>query len=154
MSDLDWQVAILIDLYRIVHRELREELVNLPEEALNWRPGPSTNSPGTLVAHMLSSEIEMWQSLLELPNERDRAAEFAAHHYSTQELTRYLDAADAALAQIAPRVTVLDLQALRTRPDKPAPQPGLFWLVRNYGHAREHLAHLQFTRQLYFQLKV
>ena len=30
-----------------------------------------------------------------------------------------------------------------------APRTGLFWLLNSYGHAREHLAQLQLTEQLF-----
>jgi len=41
------------------------------------------------------------------------------------------------------------LRALIPRPNKPIPQSGFFWLMRNYGHLREHLAQIQLTKQLY-----
>ena len=31
------------------------------------------------------------------------------------------------------------------------PQIGLHWLLNNYGHAREHIGHLELTAQLYKQ---
>jgi hypothetical protein len=60
-----------------------------------------------------------------------------------------LDAADTDLETLGSRVTEQDLQTMRTRPGKPSAQPGWLWLVRNYRHVREHLAHLQLTKQLY-----
>ncbi len=61
MGEMDLLMTTLIDLYRSVHRQLREEIDDLEEEALNWTLGPNTNSIGTLVVHLLSSETEMWQ---------------------------------------------------------------------------------------------
>jgi hypothetical protein len=37
---------------------------------------------------------------------------------------------------------------MRPRGDRP-PKLGLEWLVSNYGHAREHLAQIELTKQLY-----
>ena len=37
---------------------------------------------------------------------------------------------------------------MRPRGDNP-PRPGIEWLITNYGHAREHLAQIQLTKQLY-----
>ena len=45
-------------------------------------------------------------------------------------------------------VAGLYLSADRPRGDRP-PQPGLVWLLTNYGHAREHLAQMELTKQLY-----
>ena len=36
----------------------------------------------------------------------------------------------------------------RPRGDRP-PRAGLVWLFENYGHAREHLAQMELTKQLY-----
>jgi hypothetical protein len=47
-------------------------------------------------------------------------------------------------------MTADDLAAIRPRGDRP-PQTGLYWLLSNYGHAREHLAHIQLTKQIYAQ---
>ena len=44
--------------------------------------------------------------------------------------------------------TADDLAAERMRGER-QPQTGLHWLLTNYGHAREHLAHIQLTKQLY-----
>ena len=149
MSDTHQLVTIIIDLYRNVHQQLREEIADLKNEALHWTPGPQTNSICTLMVHLLGSEAEMLRSVLGLPSSRSRDAEFATQGYSYEDLLRLLDAADADLQHLGPRIREQDLQAMRTRPDKPSPQPGWFWLVSNYGHAREHLAQLQLTRQLY-----
>jgi hypothetical protein len=45
-------------------------------------------------------------------------------------------------------MTAADLDEMRPRGDRP-PKAGLEWLLSNYGHAREHLAQIQLTSQLY-----
>lgn len=149
VSNSNQLVTIVIDLYRSVHQHIREELAGLGDGALHWTPGPQTNSICTLVVHLLGSEAEMLRSVLGLPHDRQRDAEFARQNLSREDLLRLLDAADSDLQSLGSRVTEQDLQTLRMRPGKPLPQPGWFWLVRNYGHVREHLAHLQLTKQLY-----
>ena len=45
-----------------------------------------------------------------------------------------------------------DLATRRVRPSavrNRTPRTGMFWLVNSYGHAREHLAQLQLTKQLF-----
>jgi len=65
---------------------------------------------------------------------------------------RRIDATDRLLRELGPQITDDDLAALRVRPsavrDK-GPRTGLYWLVHNYGHAREHVAQLQLTKQLF-----
>jgi hypothetical protein len=45
-------------------------------------------------------------------------------------------------------LTAAGLTEMRPRGDRP-PKPGLEWLLSNYGHAREHLAQIQLTKQLF-----
>jgi hypothetical protein len=56
--------------------------------------------------------------------------------------------ADRELDEQLSAVTAADLTEPRPRGDRP-PRPGLDWLVSNYGHAREHLAQIELTKQLY-----
>src|SRR4051794_41180873 len=149
MADSDALVKTVLELYQIVHQQLREEIADLDPAALNWTPRPETNSIGTLITHLCSSEIEMMHSVRDLPYDRDRAAEFVGTAYDGDTLLQRIDAAEATLERVGRDITADDLVALHARPDKDAPETGLFWLLRNYGHAREHLGQLQLTRQLY-----
>lgn len=142
-------VHTIVALYHGVHQELRNELQDVDGEAIDWIPGPETNSISTLVVHLLESEAEMLRSVRGLPSGRDRSAEFATHSTTLGELLHRIDAADADLDLLGGGIGPQDLRAWRERPNKSMPQPGIFWLLRNYGHAREHLAHLQLTKQLY-----
>jgi hypothetical protein len=149
MSDSDQYVQDIIELHRAVHRQLREEITDLDSEVLNWTPGPETSSIGTIVTHALGAEAEMLRNVLQIPTNRDRDAEFAAQTHQLDTLLRLIDAADDDWQQLAPGIGEDELRTLRPRPNKPVPQSGLFWLVRNYGHIREHLAQLQLTKQLH-----
>jgi hypothetical protein len=147
LSDL--LVRTIVALYHRLHQELRDELQDVDALALQWAPGPDTNSMSTLVVHLLASEAEMLRSVRGHVAERDRSAEFVGHPTTRDELLGLIDAAEGVLDYVGAGIRTEDLQALRARPNKPAPHTGLFWLLRNYGHAREHLAHLQLTKQLY-----
>ncbi len=149
MTDAELLVTCIVELYHAVHNELRKEIGALSDEALNWPPGSEMNSIATLVVHLLASEAEMLQSVRGFPAPRERDAEFAQRRYARDELLDRLSAADAELDQSGGGITATDLQAERSRPNKPAPATGMFWLLRNYGHAREHLAHIQLTRQVF-----
>lgn len=149
MSAADLLMTTIVDLFHAIHGQLREEIVGLEAEALNWTPGPDTNSIGTLVVHLLGTEEEVFRSIRGLPSDRVRDAEFATRSYTRDDLLQRIQAADGRLDELAGGIRVDDLQALRTRPVRPDAAPGMFWLLRGYGHAREHLAHLQLTKQLY-----
>lgn len=149
MPDPDPALADILALHSDVHRQLREAVAELDDAALNWTPGPDTSAIGTIVVHALGAEAEMLRNLLTIPTDRDRASEFVPQVYTREPLLARLDAAAADWEQLAARLQPADLQTRRARPNKPTPQSGLFWLVRNYGHLREHLAQIQITGQLY-----
>ena len=146
---MDQTAATVANLFRAVHALVRDTIKDLDADALNWTPpAPDTNSSATLVVHTLGSEAEVLRTVRNTPGDRDRDAEFLTHAPNAADLLQRLDAADAYLDDLTSGITADDLAATRSRGDRP-PQTGLYWLVSNYGHAREHLAHLQLTRQLY-----
>jgi hypothetical protein len=149
MSDMDPFVRDIIDLHRMVHDRLREEIADLDGPALNWTPGPDTSAIGTIIVHALGAEAEMLRNLLDIPTSRDRDSEFTIPTHTQAALETRLAAADADWADLAPRLDATALRTVRPRPNKPDPQSGLFWLMRNYGHMREHLAQIGLTKQLY-----
>jgi uncharacterized damage-inducible protein DinB len=147
---MDPVVAKIAEQFRVVHGHLRDEVRDLSVEELNWKPGPETNSIAALIVHTLGSEAEVLRVAAKVPGERDRPAEFRATADSAADLIRELDQADSYLEAMVPRITAENLAEELPRGDRP-PETGLHWLVTNYGHAREHLAHIQLTKQLYAQ---
>ena len=145
---MDPVVAKIAEQFQVVHGLLRDEVRDLSVEELNWKPAPETNSIAVLVVHTLGSEAEVLRVAANVPGERDRPAEFRVTANNAEELLREIDQADAYIEAIAPRITAEDLAAERPRGDRP-PETGLHWLLTNYGHAREHLGHIQLTKQLY-----
>jgi hypothetical protein len=143
-------VSTVAGLFRDVHAGLRETVRGLDAEALNWSPtDEETNSLAALVIHTIGSEQEVLRTVRAVAGERDRAAEFRATASDAEELVARLDDADRYLDELAAGITPDDLVAVRPRGTNREPQSGLYWLISNYGHAREHLAHAQLTRQLY-----
>ena len=143
-------VETVRDLFLAVHADLRDEVRGLDAAALNWTPAPDTNSIAALVVHTLGSEAEVLRTVRALSGERDRDAEFRRRADTADELIQLLDGGDAYLREMTSGITADDLAASRPRGDRP-PQTGRYWLISNYGHAREHLAHIQLTKQLYAQ---
>lgn len=130
-----------------LHEKLRGEVRGLDYGTLNWRPLPKANSVAVLVTHLVGSELEMIRSVRSIPSQRDRDAEFQADSDADQ-LLQMIDAADREMEEQIAALTQADLIELRPRGDRP-PRPGIFWLATNYGHAREHLAQIELTKQLY-----
>jgi len=134
-------------LFHEMHKGIREQVEGVDREALNWKPHPDANSVVVLVAHTLGSEREMIRAVRSLSTERDRTAEFKAEA-GAADLLAMLDSADRELDEHVGALTAADLIEMRPRGDRP-PKPGLEWLLSNYGHAREHLAQIELTKQLY-----
>jgi hypothetical protein len=134
-------------LYHSVHQLMRDHVRGMDRGTLNWKPLPLANSIAVLVVHTLGSEREVIHAVRSLTTERDRPGEFKAE-VEAEELLALLDQADRELDEQLGALTAGDLTELRPRGDRP-PRPGLDWLVSNYGHAREHLAQLELTKQLY-----
>jgi hypothetical protein len=134
-------------LFHEVHQGIREQVDGANRDALNWKPHPDANSVAVLVVHTLGSEREMIRAVRLLSTERDRPAEFKAEA-DAAELIALLDRSDRELDEHIGALTAADLTEMRPRGDRP-PKPGQEWLLSNYGHAREHLAQIQLTKQLY-----
>ena len=134
-------------LYAELHENLRVQVRGLDEGTLNWRPLPKANSVAVLVTHTLGSELEMMRSVRLVPAQRDRDSEFRAEA-GAERLLEMIDAADREMAELIAAATEADLTELRPRGDRP-PRPGMEWMIANYGHAREHLAQIELTKQLY-----
>src|SRR6266568_4835356 len=134
-------------LYREIHDKLRKQVRGLDHGTLNWRPLPKANSIAVLVTHSLGSEREMLRSVRLVATERDRESEFRVEA-EAEELLALLDQADQEVDELLGGLTTEDLTENRPRGEN-EPRPGLYWLISNYGHAREHLAQIELTKQLY-----
>jgi hypothetical protein len=134
-------------LYRDMHENLRKQVRGQDDGTLNWRPLPKANSLAVLVTHIQGSELEMMRAVRSMPTDRDRDAEFRAEA-GAERLLEMIDAADHEMGELIAQLTSADMTELRPRGDRP-PRPGIEWIVSNYGHAREHLAQIELTKQLY-----
>ncbi len=134
-------------LFHSVHEQMREHVRGMDHGTLNWKPLPLANSIAVLLVHTLGSEREMIRAVRSVTTERDRTAEFRAEA-DAADLVVLLDQADRELDEHLSALTAADLTEMRPRGDRP-PRPGLEWLLSNYGHAREHLAQVELTKQLY-----
>lgn len=141
-------VETIVEGFRDVHAKLRDAVRGLDAAALNWVPAAEANPIAVLVVHTIGSEQQVLRTVRSISGDRDRDAEFRATAESADDLIAQLDAADTFLDEVGSSITSEDLIAVRPRGDMP-PQSGLNWLVTNYGHAREHLAHIDLTKQFY-----
>jgi hypothetical protein len=143
--------STLLRLFEQLHAQVRDEIGGLDDVGLNWCPGPGANSIGTIVTHMLGSEAETLRCVAGVPCVRDRDDEFSPRRRSVSEVLGELQAADDLITELESEIGRHRLRrcvSLPTLPDDER-RSGLTWLAGNYGHAREHVGHIQLTKQLF-----
>lgn len=135
------------------HQDLRQAIDGLDAAALNWTPGPETNSIAVLVAHSLGAEHSLITTALGDPVDRDREAEFRTQAGSLADLTAIIDQVDGVVPGLIDRLTAEDLSAERSRPNDRLgrTKPGIWWLLHAAEHSREHMGQILLTRQMYEQ---
>jgi len=129
--------------------EFRTLVAGLPDDALNWRPGPETNSLAILVAHTWGSAQEHTARASGTEIERDRDAEFRVV-LNEAECIALLDAACPRIAQFVAAIDpttygeghVDDAGESYTVADS---------LIHALEHTQEHLGQAYLTRQLWEQ---
>jgi hypothetical protein len=142
--------ADVLVLFGSLHEDIRHEIHGVDDDGLNWSAGPGFNSIATLVTHVVGSEAETLRCVAGLPCARQRLAEFRSEPRTMSDTLDELARADALVAEVGPLIDAARLAAeisLPTLSDRDR-RPGLLWLIGNYGHAREHLGHIQVTKQL------
>jgi hypothetical protein len=147
-SDVASTVLVLLGQ---LHDQVRAELDGLDDAGLHWSPGPGTNSIATIVTHLVGSEAETLRCVAGVPNLRRRDDEFRPRPARAADVLGQLAGADALIGDLRPALgphRLRTLMALPTLPDAER-RSGLTWLVGSYGHGREHVGHIQLTRQLY-----
>lgn len=141
-----------LELFEDVVRAFVETFDDLPDEALDWVPGPDMNSLTVLVVHVCGS-ARFWVGDIGLgePSNRDRAAEFVARGLSKGELNARLTAVLDYLRGAFERLSVADFATVRTIPGRTQPRTVAWTVLHALEHTALHLGHAQITRQLWQQ---
>jgi uncharacterized damage-inducible protein DinB len=135
-----------------LHTNIEQSINDLPQEALDWKPGATMNSISVLIVHLTGAE-RYWIGDVAVgdPSGRDRAAEFRVSGISTQTLQQRLVISSAYAQRVIARLTLEDLEQ-----DCVSPRDGrkftVAWaLLHALEHTAIHLGHIQITRQLWEQ---
>lgn len=141
-----WSTLQIAWGFKDAHDRFRAAVADLDAERLNATLGPETNSIAVLVTHALGAERQVLTMLADRPEERDRDAEFRQRVESPAPLLEALARADALVDEIVPALGQRQLEQPFFRNE--LTMSGARWLVRAFGHVREHSAHAELTRQL------
>jgi hypothetical protein len=147
----DGASSTVLALFCQVHQQLRDELDDLDDHALNWVPMPGANSIATIITHLVGSEAEALRCVAGVTCERDRDVEFLGLGLRRADVFRLLEEADKLVAELEPRIDTGRLIAEVPLPTCPREEvrTGLTWLIGTYGHSREHVGQIQITTQLH-----
>ena len=143
--------GVVLALFHQIHRQLRDEIEDLDADALNWEPTEGANSISTIITHLVGSEAETLRCVAGWSSERNRDAEFVGKRLTVREVRGIVDEADDLITEVGPHIDIERLRSVFALPTLPRQElrSGLTWLVGNYGHAQQHVGHIQLTRQLY-----
>jgi uncharacterized damage-inducible protein DinB len=135
-----------------LHEEIATAIDPLPQEALDWSPGPEMNSIGVLVVHLAGAE-RYWIGDVACgdPSGRVREAEFRAHGLDSPALKKILDGGLTYTSGALEKLTLQDLEARRFAPRDNASFSVAWALLHALEHTAIHLGQIQLTRQLWDQ---
>ena len=131
-----------------LHNDMLDAMKDLPPAALDWSPAADINSINVLVVHTTGAERFWIGEVLggDLAH-RDRDAEFKVHGLEKAMLVQRLNDSLAYVRSTLENLTVDDLAALRTRPDR---DRSVAWILGHVlKHTATHSGHIQLMRQLW-----
>ena len=135
-----------------LHTDFKAALLGLPQEALDWEPGPETNSLAILAVHTAGSE-RFWigDVVAEEPSNRDRDSEFLSRGLDARSLATRLDTSLEYIRKVLADLNLSHLEQIRTPPYRDSTLTCGWALMHTLEHTAQHTAHAQLTRQLWDQ---
>lgn len=135
-----------------LHHDLAAAIEGLPVEALDWTPGPDTNSLAVLLAHTAGSE-RYWIGEVagEDPANRLRAQEFETHGRTAEELAELLERALAHSRMVLSSLSLDNLAEAHVAALQGRSVTVAWALLHALEHTAVHLGHAQVSRQVWEQ---
>jgi uncharacterized damage-inducible protein DinB len=141
-----------LGLLHEMHTEIEKSLSGLPAEALDWTPGPETNSLTVLVVHLTGAE-RYWVGDVAMsdPSSRVRAAEFKTGGLTTEALVARLRESEGYIRDAMGKLSPADLEAQRKHPYDGRQLSVAWCLLHVLVHTATHMGHIELTSQLWRQ---
>jgi hypothetical protein len=141
-------LALLHDLHAAIERAID----GLPQDALDWSPGPDINSIAVLVVHIAGAERYLLGDVVARePSNRDRPAEFQTSGLDVAALKDRLVAATDYARHVLGSLTLQDLETMRESPRDGREHTVAWWITHAVDHTAQHLGHIELTRHWWEQ---
>lgn len=152
---MDVILTEILDRLQAMHRAVDKALEGLPDEALDWTPGPDMNSLGVLLAHTLGAE-RYWigDVAMGLPSDRDRDAEFRMSGISATAFARQAQDTLGYSQSVLSQLTTEQLGEERVAPLFGQRVTVAHAILHGLEHTALHAGHIEITRQLWDQHSV
>lgn len=139
-----------LNLLEIVHTDISKAVAGLPQDAIDWMPGPELNSIGILLAHIAGAE-RFWlvDIVKDEQSERIRATEFETHGIQVEALLSGLNTNLESIRQVLQDLRLEDLVVQRKSPRDGRIFTIGWCLLHGLEHTALHTAHIQITRQFW-----
>jgi uncharacterized damage-inducible protein DinB len=135
-----------------LHGEIAALAKALPQEALDWTPGPETNSLAILAVHIAGAERYWFSDVIAgEPSGRVRETEFQTRGMNAVELEQRLASALTTCRTVLGSVPMAELSGERTSPRDGQVVTVGWILLHILEHTATHLGHIQLTSQLWKQ---
>lgn len=140
-----------LKIFENCHADIVKLVEALPPAALDWAPGPETNSISVLIYHLTGSE-RFWigDVALQESSNRDRDAEFRVRNVSVEQLKGRLTESLNYIRKALGQLTLEDLNKSQSLPDGRT-YTVAYALLHAIDHAAQHLGHMQLTSQMWKQ---
>lgn len=143
-------LAELSDRLVVLHQSIINAIDGLPDEALDWSPGPGMNTLGVLLSHTLGAERFWIGDIAGVePSGRVRSDEFVT---TGKSVGYFIERSNNVLAHSQSVVTRLSMSELGDRRSVPQSnrQVTVAWAVLHaLEHTALHVGHIEITRQLW-----
>jgi uncharacterized damage-inducible protein DinB len=144
--------AEIFERFESLHAGMKQAIEGLPEEALDWTPGPEINSISVLITHTAGAERYWIGDVIGRDDSgRVRDDEFKVKGINFEQLKDRLDEILYHSRGVLNDLNLEDLETVRMSPRDGREFTVAWSLAHALEHTALHLGHMQIIRQLWNQ---
>ncbi len=139
-----------LERFGALHKEIKNSLQDLDQNAFDWRPADETNSISVLVTHLAAAEV-FWAVEIARGREpsRVREEEFLAKGLDGKDLVSILDSALESIQAAFEQMSLSDLGQIRHSKAHQMDVSAGWAILHALEHTAIHVGHIQLTVQFW-----